>query len=101
MNMVLILPDSPRNPWANAIVNIIYQVLGNLIQTYNLQETYVDDADWWMGILAEVAFAVRSTYHRTKVEIPDQLVFLLRHGTLQGSRIGLEVYASAQIGVNK
>ena len=46
-----------------------------LVRTYNLQETYVDDADLWMGILVAEAFAVHSTYHRTKGKSPDQLVF--------------------------
>ena len=54
---------------------MIHQALGNLVRTYNLQETYVDDADPWMGVLeaataaaaaaAAAAFAVRSTYHTT------------------------------------
>ena len=68
-------PASPGKPQANSTVEIIHQVLGNLVHTYNLQETYVDDADPWMGILAAVAFAIRSTYHRTKGKIPGQLVF--------------------------
>ena len=34
--------DSPGKPQENAIMEIIYQVLGNLLRIYNLQETYVD-----------------------------------------------------------
>ena len=59
-------PDSPGNPQANTTIEIIYQLLGNLVRTYNLHTKYVDDADPWMGILAEAALSVRSTYHRTK-----------------------------------
>ena len=59
----------------NANIEIIHQVLGNLLRTYNLQETYVDDADPFMGILASAAFAVQSTYHKTKLKIPGQLFF--------------------------
>ena len=59
----------------NEIVERLHQVLGNLVRTYNLQETYVDDADPWMGILVAAAFAVRSTYHKTKGKIPGKLVF--------------------------
>ena len=66
-------PVSPGKQQANTIVEIIHQVLGNLVCTYNLKETYVDDADPWMGILAAAAFAVCSTYHRIKVKSPDQL----------------------------
>ena len=47
----------------------------NLVCTYNIQETYVDDADPLMGTLAKAAFAVRSTYHRTKDKSLGQLVF--------------------------
>ena len=67
-------PASPDNPQANAIIEIIHQVLGNLAHTYNIQETYIDDADQWMGILAAVAFAELSIYHSTKRKIPGQLV---------------------------
>ena len=50
---------------------MIHQVLGNLVHTYNLQVTYVDDADPWMGILEAAAFVVQNTYHRTKKKIRD------------------------------
>ena len=68
-------PASSRNPQSNATIEIIHQVLGNLICTYNLHDTYVYDADPWMGILAALAFAVRSMYHRTKQNSPGQLFF--------------------------
>ena len=54
---------------------LVHQVSGNLVRTFNLQETYVYDTDLFMGILAAAAFAVRSTYHRTKEKIPGQLFF--------------------------
>ena len=44
-------PASPGNTQANTTIEIIHQVLGNIVRTYNLQEKYVDDADPWMGIL--------------------------------------------------
>ena len=59
-------PASSRNPQSNATIEIIHQVLGNLICTYNLHDTYVYDADPWMGILATAGFAVRATFLRTK-----------------------------------
>ena len=52
-------PAFPGNPQENLTIEIIHPVLGNLLRTYNIQETYVDDADPWMGILAEAAFAIR------------------------------------------
>ena len=66
---------SSGNPKENAITERIHQVLGNFLRTYNLQETYIDDSDPWMGILAEADFAVSSTYHRKKIKIPGRLVF--------------------------
>ena len=59
---------SSGNPQANATIEIIYQVLGNFVRSYNLQETYIDYSDPWMGILAASSFAVQNTYHRTKVK---------------------------------
>ena len=50
--------DSPRNPQANEIIEIVHQVLGNLVRTYNLQEIYVDDTESWIRILATADFAV-------------------------------------------
>ena len=58
------------------IITRIHQVLGNLLRTYNLQETYIDEAEPWVGILAAADFAVRSTYHTTKGKSPGQLVFV-------------------------
>ena len=63
---------SPRNPQADATIERLHQVLGNLVRIYNLQETYVNDAEPFMGILAAAAFTVRSMYHRTKKKIPVQ-----------------------------
>ena len=58
-------PNSPRNLQANAIIERIHQLLGNLILTFNLHDTYVDDTDPWMRILTVEAFAVQYTYHQT------------------------------------
>ena len=49
-------PAFPGNPQMNSTIEIIHQVLGNLVRTYSLQETYVDDADSFMGILNTAAF---------------------------------------------
>ena len=45
------------------------------MRTNNLQETYVDDADPWMVILAAEALAVQIKYHIIKRKIPVQLFF--------------------------
>ena len=59
----------PNNPQANAIIEIIHPVLGNLLCTYNLHETYVYDTDPWMVILMASACAVKPTYHRNKQKV--------------------------------
>ena len=64
-------PDSSGSPQANATKDIIHKILGNLVQTYDLHETYVDDADSWMEILATATFAVQSMYHQTKGKVRD------------------------------
>ena len=53
----------------------MYQVLGNLIQTYNIEGKYVDDADPWTVILAEATFTVLYTHPRTKDKMSVQLAF--------------------------
>ena len=68
-------PISIKNPQANAILERIHQVIGNMVRTYNLQEIYLDEDNPWGGILSAVAFAVRSTYHTTLHATPGQLVF--------------------------
>ena len=59
----------------NTTIERIYQILGNLLYKYKLQETYLYDADSRMEILVEYAFMVRATYHSNKIKSPGQLVF--------------------------
>jgi transposase InsO family protein len=68
-------PITVRNPQANAIVERVHQVIGNIIRTFELQTNYLDEDDPWKGILSATAFAVRSTYHTTLHKTPGQLVF--------------------------
>ena len=49
-------------------------MLGNILRTLNLQETYADDADLWMVILAAEAFEVQSMYHKIRYKSPVQMV---------------------------
>ena len=39
------MPITVRNPQANAIVERIHQVIGNIIRTFDLEENYVDEED--------------------------------------------------------
>jgi hypothetical protein len=66
---------STQNRQANVIVERAHQMLGNLIRSFQLQDKpYYDPDDPWGGILAAIAFALRSMYHTTLQAMPDQLV---------------------------
>ena len=41
-------PDASEDPQAKSTKEIIYQLLGHLVRSYNIQETYIDDAEPWM-----------------------------------------------------
>ena len=81
--------DYPGNPQANVTIEIIHQVLGNIVRTYILQETYVYYDLPWMGILAAASFAVCSTYHSFKgknrlfirFSLNINYAFVLKHTT--------------------
>jgi len=60
---------------ANAIVERIHQVIGNIIRTFELENNYLEEEDPWKGILSATAFTVRSTFHTTLQNSPGQLVF--------------------------
>ena len=60
---------------SNAVLEEIQQVLGNLVRTYNISQTYVDEDDPWSGILATAAFSIFSTTDRQKGYSPGQWIF--------------------------
>ncbi len=68
-------PITTRNPQANAIVERIHQVLGNMIRSFELENHYLDEDDPWKGLLTAAAFAIRATMHTTLQKTPGQLVF--------------------------
>jgi hypothetical protein len=47
-------PITVRNAQANAIVERIHRVIGNIIHTFELQDNYLDEDDPWKGILSLV-----------------------------------------------
>ena len=51
-------PSTTVNPMSNALLEQIHQVLGNLVQTYNIAQAYVDEYKPWSGILAVAAVEV-------------------------------------------
>ena len=68
-------PITTQNPQANAIIERVHQVIGNIIRTFELQDNYLEEENPWKGILSATAFAVRSTYHTTLKQFPGQIVF--------------------------
>ena len=65
-----------RNPQANAILERVHLVIGNMIETFQIYgREDLDEQDPWSGILSAVMFGVRSTYHTSLEATPAQLVF--------------------------
>ena len=64
-----------RNPQANTMIKRIYQTVGNIIRSFEINKTEIDEEDPWSGILAAVMFTTRATYHVTLKVTPSQLIF--------------------------
>eukprot|EP00957_Ditylum_brightwellii_P030377 2300910-Ditylum_brightwellii.AAC.1 len=56
-------PTTIKNPQANAILERIHGVLGNMIRTANLDKSETVDPDMVDDVLTDAAWAVRSTHH--------------------------------------
>ena len=65
------------NPQANAVVERIHQVVGNMIRTMGLDSIYLlpPPSDPFAGVIAAICYAVRSTWHSTLQATPGQIVF--------------------------
>ena len=59
----------------NAVLELILQVLGPLVQTFNISQTYVDKYESWTVILAAAEFAICWIIDRKKGYSPGQLIF--------------------------
>ena len=65
-----------RNPQANAIIERIHQVVGDMICTRDIRgKADLDDYFGWSGVLSAVRRAVNSLVHTTTRATPTQLVF--------------------------
>ena len=73
--MITAKPSTLGNTNLNAILERINHVLGNLVQTFNIIETYVDKYDPLSVILASEGFVIISTTNMLKGFSPVQLVF--------------------------
>ena len=68
-------PNTSGNTISNEVLERIHQVLGNIVWTYNITQTYVGE-DWpWLGVLAAAEFSTHSTTNRLKGYIQSQLLF--------------------------
>jgi hypothetical protein len=72
-------PITVRNPQANAIVERVHQVIGNIIRTFELQDNYLDETNPWKRILSATAFAVGATYHTTLQKVTRTIIFWQRY----------------------
>ena len=59
-------PITLGNPTLNAILERIHQVLGKLVRTCNITQTYDDKYDPWLRILVAEGFEICSTKNRLK-----------------------------------
>ena len=65
------------NPQANAVVERIHQVIGNMLRTMSLEDMYLlpPPYDPFAGVISAIGYAIRSTWHTTTRATPGQLVF--------------------------
>eukprot|EP00957_Ditylum_brightwellii_P086235 6562120-Ditylum_brightwellii.AAC.1 len=54
-------PITAWNPQANGIVKRNHQTIGNMLRTFQVNSTELDEDDPWSGILGAVMFATRAT----------------------------------------
>ena len=73
---ITVKPSTLGNPMSNAVLERTHQVLGKIVQTFNIStKTYIDKDDQRTGILAAADFAICSTTNRQKGHGPGQLIF--------------------------
>ena len=68
-------PTTIKNPQANAILERIHGVLGNMIRTANLDKSETVDPDMVDDVLTDAAWAVRSTHHTVLGTAPGSAIF--------------------------
>ncbi len=68
-------PTSVKNPQANAILERIHAVLGNMLHTSELDMAKMAKASDIYVFLSDAAWAVRSTYHTVLKASPGAAIF--------------------------
>ena len=72
---ITVKPITSRNPQANAISEREYQMIGNILHTFKVQNMVLNDENPWDSILASTMFALRATVYTTTQYTPVQLIF--------------------------
>ena len=67
-------PITARTPQANAIIERVHQTIGQMLRSFQVQNTE-NIVNPFKGILSAICFAVRATVHTTLKATPTQLVF--------------------------
>jgi hypothetical protein len=71
-------PTTVKNPQANSILERSHQVIGNMLRTYDLTnrtDAELNNPEYLDGIISNVAFAMRTTFHVGVNATPAQLVY--------------------------
>eukprot|EP00957_Ditylum_brightwellii_P151962 11571846-Ditylum_brightwellii.AAC.1 len=63
-------PITTRNPQASNITERIHQAIGNMIRSFDVHSTSIDEKVPWTGILSAVRFAAKATVHTTMQTTP-------------------------------
>eukprot|EP00957_Ditylum_brightwellii_P166607 12682664-Ditylum_brightwellii.AAC.1 len=63
-------PITVRNSQANSIIERIHQTIGNMLRSFKVHDTSIDEKDPWTGVLSAVRFATRATVHTTMQKTP-------------------------------
>ena len=70
------MPSTLGNPTSNETLERIHQVMGILVQKYNITETYIDNDYLLLGIVLAEESTISSTENRLKGYSPGKLVFV-------------------------
>ena len=68
-------PTTAKNPQANAVLERIHEVFGNMMRTSGINNSEVVDARLIDDFITNAAWAIRSTYHTVLRATPGAAIF--------------------------
>ena len=68
-------PSSAKNPQSNGAIERVHGTIKNMLSSFNMNELKLDPKDPFGKIIAQVAWAMQSTYHASLGATPGQLIF--------------------------